>query len=425
MAFDSLPPPVPVAVAVAVDNGGVGGIPMATATATRPSLSRGQGSRGSIYRLPSSRRAGEFAIIPERQIQQLVEQGYTRGHAASLARTIRNFPLRIWVVDNSGSMQHTDGHRFVETKSLWGNSNKRDVKVVGCSRWNELKDCIEYHTRLAAALEAPTSFRMLNDPGVGHNCQQFGKAEESLDETVLQQQIDRAITIMKTTQPAGVTPLIQHIEEIRRDVVDLAPILREDGCRVAIILATDGLPTDECGYGGPIVNQKFVETLRLLEGLPVWLVIRLCTDEEAVVNFYNNLDSQLELSLEVLDDFLEESKEVYQHNPWLNYALPLHRLREMGYHDRVFDLLDERPFTTEELREFCSVLLLEPSVTSAAAEKDLPDPSADWATFYRTVKALLGNQPNQWNPITKKVSPWIDLKSLDKIYGQKRWFSVW
>ena len=94
----------------------------------------------------------------------------------------------------------------------------------------------------------------------------------------------------------------------------------------------------------------------------------------------------------------------------------------MGYHDRVFDLLDERPFTTEELREFCSVLLLEPSVTSAAAVMELPDPSADWATFYRTVKALLGNQSSQWNPITKKLSPWIDLKSLDKIYGPKRWF---
>lgn len=28
-------------------------------------------------------------------------------------------------------------------------------------------------------------------------------------------------------------------------------------------------------------------------------------------------------------------------NPWLDYALPLHRLRETGYHDRVFDMLDE------------------------------------------------------------------------------------
>jgi hypothetical protein len=82
----------------------------------------------------------------------------------------------------------------------------------------------------------------------------------------------------------------------------------------------------------------------------------------------------------------------------------------MGYHDRVFDLLDERPFTTEEVREFCSVLLLEPSGTlAAAADMELPDPSADWATFYRTVKALLGNQSSNGILLhTKKLSPWID-----------------
>ena len=142
---------------------------------------------------------------------------------------------------------------------------------------------------------------------------------------------------------------------------------------MAVILATDGLPTDERGHGGPAIQQQFVEALRGLEGLPLWVVIRLCTDESEVTKFYNSLDGQLELSLEVLDDFLEESKEVHEHNPWLSYALPLHRLREMGYHDRVFDLLDERRLTTEELREFCSALLIDGG-TSAG----LPDPSADW-----------------------------------------------
>jgi len=307
---------------------------------TRPTLaSANLGHNKSNYQLPSSRRIGEFAQVPEQQIQQLTKQGYTRGLSTSLAQTIKNFPLRIWVVDNSGSMQKTDGHRFVETKRT------QDVKVVDCSRWNEIKDCIEYHAQMAAALEAPTTFRMLNDPACGPNSQQFGVAENSLDTRVLQEEVDRAITIMKSAQPGGVTPLIQHIEEIRQSVKELEPQLRADGCRVAIILATDGLPTDSRGYGGAAIQQQFVEALRGLEGLPVWVVVRLCTDEENVVEFYNDLDGQLELSLEVLDDFLEEAKEVHEHNPWLNYALPLHRLRELGYHHRIFDMMDERPFT--------------------------------------------------------------------------------
>lgn len=274
---------------------------------------------------------------------------------------------------------------------------------------------------MAAALEAPTTFRMLNDPACGPNTQQFGIAENSLDPGVLHEEVDRAITIMKTAQPGGVTPLVQHVEEIAQSVRELEPQLRADGCRVVIILATDGLPTDERGYGGAAIQGKFLEALRGLEGLPVWVVIRLCTDEDSVVDYYNDLDGQLELSLEVLDDFLEEAKEVDVHNPWMNYGLPLHRLREMGYHHRIFDLMDERPFTHEELREYCSLMLMD----NKKVTDELPDPSADWNEFSKTVKDLLKKQKGQWNPIKKKVTPWVDLKKMDKIYSGKSWYHVW
>eukprot|EP00584_Thalassiosira_punctigera_P012876 CAMPEP_0172552070 /NCGR_PEP_ID=MMETSP1067-20121228/43612_1 /TAXON_ID=265564 ORGANISM="Thalassiosira punctigera, Strain Tpunct2005C2" /NCGR_SAMPLE_ID=MMETSP1067 /ASSEMBLY_ACC=CAM_ASM_000444 /LENGTH=412 /DNA_ID=CAMNT_0013339985 /DNA_START=219 /DNA_END=1454 /DNA_ORIENTATION=+ len=410
-SYDNALPIIPVAVPlpVTIDDADTPVVqsrpPLATANAAHQT---------SNYQLPSSRRNGEFAPVPESRIQQLMAQGFTRGHATSLAQTIKNFPLRIWVVDNSGSMQKTDGHRFVETK------RSRDVRVVSCSRWNEIKDCIEYHTQMAAALEAPTTFRMLNDPACGPNSQQFGIAESSLDPLVLQEEVDRSITIMKTAQPGGVTPLVKHVWEIAQSVRELEPQLRADGCRVAIILATDGLPTDERGYGGRAIQEQFVEALRGLEGLPVWVVVRLCTDEESVVTYYNELDSQLELSLEVLDDFLEEAKEIDEHNPWLNYALPLHRLRELGYHDRVFDMMDERPFTHEELRQFCTMLLVDKSPSD-----ELPDPSADWDEFSKTVKNLLAKQQGQWNPIKRKVAPWIDMRKMDKIYGEKRWYHFW
>jgi hypothetical protein len=376
-----------------------------------PSSRPGLGPKGkSSYRLPSSRRIGEFAAVPEQTIQSLMKQGYTRGLATSIAQTIKSFPLRIWVVDNSGSMQHTDGHRFVETRRT------QDVKVVNCSRWDEIKGCVEYHAQISAALEAPTTFRMLNDPRVGPNSQQFGVAEKTLDPNVIQEEVSRAVAIMNQSQPGGVTPLIKHLREIRQSVEEMAPELNANGTRVAIILATDGLPTDEQGYNNSAVQREFVEALRGLESLPVWVVIRLCTDEESVCEFYNSLDDQLELSLEVLDDFLEEADEVYEHNPWLNYALPLHRLREMGYHNRVFDMIDERKLTHQEIKDFCSLILID-----TQSYDQLPDPSADWKEFSRTIKGLLAKQQGQWNPKKKKVTPWIDMKKLDKIYGDSKW----
>jgi hypothetical protein len=180
--------------------------------------------------------------------------------------------------------------------------------------------------------------------------------------------------------------------------------------QIAVILATDGLPTDDQGYGGDEITQNFIKALRSLEGLPIWLVIRLCTDEDKVTDFYNQLDGMLELSLEVLDDFLGECKEVSSLNPWLNYALPMHRCRELGYHDRLFDLIDERPLTKGELRDFCVLLF--------GTEFDrVPDPVVDWKGFITYVQESLNREVSQWNPLKKKVKPWISIKKLNKHYN--------
>jgi hypothetical protein len=172
-----------------------------------------------------------------------------------------------------------------------------------------------------------TGVQLLNRPNFKHLTQRFSVCEHGLE--YAKAEVENVINTMTKIKPGGVTPLTQHIWEIHQQVSAMAHDLRESGKQVAIILATDGLPTDQQGYGGGHVMDEFVRALRSLEGLPVWLVIRLCTDEDNVCEFYNGLDAQLELSLEVLDDYIGEANEVYAKNPWLTYGLPFHRCREL------------------------------------------------------------------------------------------------
>lgn len=375
-------------------------IPVAYATsvpmpsASLPSVPSARAAYANSARLPSSSRD-----VNSSQIKALKEQGYTQGLAQSLAANKTSFPLRIWVIDNSGSMQNTDGHRFVETK------RSDQVKTVTCSRWDEIRDCVNYHLRLSALLDAPTQFRMLNNPNIGPNSQLFSVGENGID--AMDEEVSRGIDIMSRARPGGTTPLCQHLIEIKQYIEMLQPELNAEGQRVVVVLATDGLPTDERGH---VEKTEFVNCLRNLEGLPVWMVIRLCTDEDDVVEFYNDLDDQLEISLEVLDDFLGEAVEIYEHNPWLNYALPLHRLREMGYHDRVFDMLDERALTRMELQDFFCLLF-------GRGVFDGVDPEGDWKGFLEAVERLVKKEPKQWDPMSKKMARWINVHKLDHMYG--------
>lgn len=341
--------------------------------------------------------------LSEKQIQQLIDQGFTKSLAESLNQTKREFALRIWVVDNSGSMQTADGHRIVNEYS--GSS----VRFVDCTRWEEIRSTVDYHIRMASIIDAPTRFRFLNSSGTTPS--QFSIADPTGPSL-----LDRssASAMVRRMKPHGCTPLTQHVLDIHREVSAMAPTLMANGQRVAIIIATDGLPTDECGYGGQSHQRDFVDALRRLEGLPVWLVIRLCTDDDKVVNFYNDLDNILELSVDVLDDFVAEAHEIHEHNTWLNYALPLHRLREMGYHDRLFDLIDQQRLTKSQVRDYCTLLL------GYDCFDGVPDPSVNWKSFSKNLsRALEQLNQRQYDPIKMRPARWVSVNKLNRTYDRR------
>lgn len=342
--------------------------------------------------------------LGEDKVKQLQAQGYSKGLIEALQKNSLTFPLRIWVVDNSGSMNAHDGNRMVNS------SRKDSVRVVPCTRWKELQGTIEYHAQMAALLQAPTIFRMLNDPGAAAGPQLFGVADKG--PAMIHSDLSTALSVIDTARPSGVTPLMQHVLSIRSKVAEMAPALTQRGQRVAVILATDGLPTDERGIHGHGQKAQFIDAMRSLEGLPVWVVIRLCTDDKAVVKFYNDLDEQLELSLEVLDDFISEGTEVHAVNPWITYGLPLHRMREMGFHDRLFDLVEERTLTRDEVQEFCALIF------GRVKMGKVGDASADFKSFALEINKIAESETKQWSPAKKKVMPWIDAKALKKQYSK-------
>mmetsp|Transcript_23082 Transcript_23082/g.48360 ORF Transcript_23082/g.48360 Transcript_23082/m.48360 type:complete len:410 (-) Transcript_23082:94-1323(-) len=392
---------IPVALASVVP------IPVEPSSTTRPTgtlLQQGRSKRVLIPQQPSSKQ------LNSDEISALKDQGYTSGLIKSISRNNTAFPLRIWVVDNSGSMTTVDGHRIIQT------SNSNNVRFVNCSRWAEIQETVEYHAQMAALLEAPTVFRLLNDPGRLIGPQQFSVAERDPD--FIREDLSIALNTIKSASPSGVTPLSEHVREIRSNVMAMKNDLSQNGQKVVVVLATDGLPSDEMGNSGPPQLTEFKNSLRSMEGLPVWIVIRLCTDDDSVTQFYNNLDSQLELSLEVIDDFTGEANEVHEHNAWLNYALPLHRIREMGFSHKLFDLLDERSLTKDELREFF-YLLFGPDLFDG-----IPDPYADWKGFLHSMTKVVNGEKHQWNPIRKRMMPWVDIKKLDRVYGDSALNSV-
>merc|ERR1711976_117956 len=274
----------------------------------------------------------------------------------------------------------------------------------------EIQDTVEYHAQLSALLQMPTTFRLLNNPGAHIGPQEFSIGTNGPEN--IERELTLAKNIMSRSSPTGVTPLASHIKSIRQQIADLAPSLVQQGRKVAIVLATDGLPTNEFGISGTEASAEFTSALRSLEGLPVWIVIRLCTDEDSIVEFYNSIDTQLELSIEVLDDYIGEAKEVHEVNPWLNYTLPLHRMREMGIQNRLFDLLDERRFTKSEIYEFCTIIF------GFRAFDGVPDPDVDFSGFLTKLQVVVEKERKQWNPIKQKAKPLIDVKEIARIHGE-------
>jgi hypothetical protein len=311
-------------------------------------------------------------------------------------------------------MTVSDGRRLLET------STQNDVRVERCTRWEELQEAVMYHAQLAALLEAPTKFVLLNNPSGEHACLPGEMSIAERGKEWIQADLEAVQSNFSKISPGGVTPLTLHLHRIHQSIQHL----RE---KIVLVLATDGRPTDAFGYSSVAVDRAFENALRMIQS-NAWVVVRLCTDDAGVLDYYKKLDEQMELSLEVLDDYLDEAKEVHQYNPWLTYSLVLHRCREMGLSchalHRWLDWLDERTMTRGEILHILGIL----GVVDWAKSPHSLDEPGEWTKFCtavdqeqkrlmvqrneRTGSSLQAFSP--WNPIRKGPTPWVDVRILQR-----------
>ena len=196
---------------------------------------------------------------------------------------------------------------------------------------------MKFHINLAKYAKAPTEFRFLNGNSI-----RLGYPDESDRDSRNHDALLSSLNYMD----GGGTPLCQHIRAVISSIRPIADELRSNGQKACLIIATDGESSD----------GDIAEAMRPLKDLPVWVVIRLCTNEDKIVSYWNSIDEQLELNMDVIDDFCGEAQEVCSNNPWLTYGEPLQRFREFGSQLKELDQLDEAKLTKEQLLRVCHLM---------------------------------------------------------------------
>jgi len=333
--------------------------------------------------------AGSVKPMPEESKNKV--RSYLAGHRfpSGLIETffscIHKVPLRYVICDNSGSMAMTDVSR------LCGANDPRTAKMQTCSRWKELQEMLTFQSELSELSQSQVEFRFLNDfepilmgvEGTGPDAK-----------AMMQRAFENG--------PAGGTPLCKHVNEIAAEIRTQAPHLRANGQLAVLVIATDGESSD----------GNVAQALSQLKDLPCWVIIRLCTADEAISNYWDSVDSQLEVRMDIISDYLDEGAQIQAANPWLTYGMPLHRMREFGMILKEFDMLDEALLSVDEMHFLAKAILGK----GVGNETPIPDPSHDWNAFFTALRAANNREPSAWCPVSKRERNWVHSSTVSSKY---------
>jgi hypothetical protein len=345
----------------------------------------------------------------EKRVNDYESAGLPWGLAELLAEEDSAIGVRIFLLDNSASTGKNDG------RMLAAMPDRRCFEFANSSRWEEIKATAVDQSWWSARVGARTEFVIVNPLPMGKDT--FVVDCEAGDPSG---QVLELKKFLDCHGPQGRTPLVQRIQDIRTRLLN-RKYLRD---HVTLTIVTDGLPT----LGGPagedayevaeVERTAFVEELRKFAStFNASLVIRLATDDSTVIDYYNQIDDEVDLPLDILDDVQGESAEIHMAgNGWLTYTPMIHRIREAGVMDKLFDLLDERPFEPHEIAAFLGYVL---------RKRGDPKLPADPDGLYQTVEAACNAADLAFDGKSAKMAPPVSLKLLSKALRKRTKNAAW
>jgi hypothetical protein len=240
---------------------------------------------------------------------------------------------------------------------------------------------------LAEAAETPTEIRLLNkEPlvvGIGSR-----NKISNLSKLMTQLECD----------PSGQTPICKHLYEISEQLRNMENELRASNKKALLIIMTDCESSD----------GDIVDVLKPLEGLPLQIIIRICSHEKEIIEHWQHINAQLDLEIYVLREVKAEADIVTENNSWVTYGEPLHRLREFGVMVPAIDKLNLRQLSKLEIRTVAQILV------GSAIKPLFPDPNDHWDSFVTSVCDSADSSSKVFCPVNRKAVSWINNEELSK-----------
>ena len=213
-----------------------------------------------------SRASAEHAKASAPVAALMEKHPFPLGLAQQAVASAKGFPIRFWIVDNSGSMGLPDGQKLAKDST-------GTFKMIQATRWQELLKDIEDAGTLSQTVGSRTEFYPINPvdspPLVVTGDGQSGEV---------------AAVCAGLGAPHNGTPLAETTKRVADKIAGMVEqSLLMPGEKACVVIATDGEPNDKAAF------KREVERLGKL---PVWLVFRLCTNDDNVIDYYNELDGQ-------------------------------------------------------------------------------------------------------------------------------------